>query len=126
MSCRIAFAAGDQSLHVRPGWTGRKSFVLKESWTINASSDVGRTPSARRRMAKESAQCLDAGGHRPTAPTALSIAGQKRIHIFQANIVERTILLAQPTQKLLYMPSLAANGDCGQTALAVLVSGKVV
>jgi len=50
---------------------------------------------------------------------------QKRINIFQGNIVERTILLAQPTQKLLHLPALTANGGWGQAALIALVGGEI-
>jgi hypothetical protein len=39
--------------------------------------------------------------------------GQKRIYIFQGNIVERTILLAQPAQELLHLPALTADGGWG-------------
>ena len=117
-SRRIAVGAGDQSLHVRPGWTGRESFVLEQSRGPSmpaAMLAVHHPRAAAWRKKARRAWTLVATD--TTAPTALSVAGQKRIHIFQANIVERTILLAQPTQKLLYMPALTANGDRGQTAL---------
>jgi hypothetical protein len=99
--------------------------VLEQAWAINAGREVGRTPSTNTCMAKEGTQSLGTGGHRNPAPTALSVARQKRIHILQVNIVERTIPLAQPTQELPYMPTLAADGNRRQAALAVLVGGKV-
>jgi len=64
-------------------------------------------------MSKESTQSSGTGGHRDTTPTPLSVTGQKRIYIFQGNILERTILLAPPAQKLLYLPALTANGGWG-------------
>src|ERR1035437_8673833 len=53
------------------------------------------------------------------------LLARKRIHIFQGNIVERMILLAQPAQELLHMPALSADGDGRQAALVALVSSKV-
>jgi hypothetical protein len=59
-------------------------------------------------MLKKTTQGTGAGGYRHTAPTLLSVGGQKGIHIFERNIVETTILLAQPAQELArpFCPSL--------------------
>jgi hypothetical protein len=50
---------------------------------------------------------------------------QKRIHIFQGNVIERTILLAQPDQEFLHLPALTADGGRGQAALIALVGGEI-
>jgi hypothetical protein len=99
--------------------------VLEQTRAIYASGDAGRTPATYCRMSKESTQGLGAGDHRHTAPTLLSVGAQKGIHIFQRNIVETTILLAQPAQELLHMPALIPNGGRGQTALVSPTSGKI-
>src|ERR1035438_7237636 len=93
--------------------TLRESFVLEQPRAINPGGDAGPTPSADSRMSKESTQSFGAGRHRETAPTPLSVAGQKRVHIFQGNIVERSILRAQPGQELLHLPALTADGGRG-------------
>ena len=72
--------------------------MLEQAGAIDAGGDTGRTPSTRRRVSKERTQGGGAGGYRHTAPTPFSVADQKRIYIFQGNIVERTILFAKPAQ----------------------------
>ena len=99
--------------------------MLEQARTINPGGDAGHTPSACGRMSKESTQSFGTARHRDTTPTPFSVVGQKRIHIFQGNIVERMILLAQPAQELLHMPALSADGDGRQAALVALVSSKV-
>src|ERR1019366_5388218 len=91
------------------GPTGSPS-CWKQARTINPGGDAGHTPSACGRMSKESTQSFGTARHRDTTPTPFSVVGQKRIHIFQGNIVERMILLAQPAQELLHMPALSADG----------------
>src|SRR5205085_1069338 len=83
VACRIPLGTGDQSLYVRPGRTGWKSFVPEQARAINAGGDAGRTPSAYCRMSKECTESFGAGGHRYTTPTSLSVAGQKRIYILK-------------------------------------------
>src|SRR6266849_1501783 len=117
VSRRIAAGAGDQSLHLRPRWADRETFVLEQTRAIYTRGDAGHTPAAYCRMSKESTQSFGVGGHRHTAPTLLSFGSQKGIHIFQRNIVETTILFAQPAQEFLHMPALIPNGGRRQTAL---------
>src|SRR5580658_4264011 len=53
------------------------------------------------------------------------MAGQKGVHIFETNIVEGTALILHPSQELLQMPTLIADGDQGQAAFVSSISGKV-
>ena len=74
---------------------------------------------------KEGTQGFGAGGHRYAAPPLFSIGSQKGIHIFQGNIVERTILFAKPVQELLHVPALITDGGRGQTELVSPMCGKI-
>jgi hypothetical protein len=74
-------------------WAHREDFVLEQTWAIYAGRDPDRTPAPHVRMLKESSQCFGAGGYRYSAPSALPVAGQKGIHIFQGDIGESTIPL---------------------------------
>src|SRR2546425_7565555 len=52
VSRRIAAGAGDQSLHLRPRWADRETFVLEQTRAIYTRGDAGHTPAAYCRMSK--------------------------------------------------------------------------
>jgi len=99
--------------------------VLEQARAIYPGGNARRTPTAYRCMFKEGTQSFGAGGHRHAAPSLFSVGSQKRIHIFQGNIVEGTILLAKPAQELLYVPVLIPDGGWRQTALVSPICGKI-
>src|ERR1043165_6493155 len=86
------------------GPTGRPSCCNRRGPSIPAAVLAVHHP--RRCMFKEGTQSFGAGGRRHAAPSLFSVGSQKRIHIFDGNIAERTILLAKPAQELLYVPVL--------------------
>ena len=121
----IAIGTADQPLYVFPIGSDGQSFVLENARTINAGGNASGTPTSLPSVPEKGPQCFRAAGDRHTGPTLLAFPSKEPVHVDQRNVAESTILFLKPLQKPLDVPALIVEGDRGQAAFVLQLSGKV-